>query len=880
MLFTNLYETTGHQGQDNLRRLLNAIKNSQDVELIVGNEPITLTYPEARYLGGQFRAFQKAGKMDEFLRHLVDPVWFDAHMAKLRGMIDRQRALGEVKKNFNEVDTNPNDLESDVEREQETQRMTQQDAAAAGMAENSSEYSGPHGKMNIDRSRKGVTRVTRQGYAQGYVPSGTGDRGRQPGEKIGAGGYAGGGVGAPQKTSFSGVASDAKAGRMIPRFDYDTDDRFTESHNNVQKLNDYNQWLDQVDALGADKHMQKNQTLIVAQSWDGEKVGEFDTRAGQGWIMSQGVAEGYQDDSKEREENLRYSRSRNPVADAIRKKLNPNQKEQNKEKGVAEGADDIAQAKERLAYLEKIFDTSYEYSDDHSVWKKHNAIRQEMDQLRKLIAQGNKNVSEEAKKGLYYNVNKRKKAGTSRPKGHPLAPSAQDWKDAAKTAKNEGVAEEKTRLDPKCWSGKKIGNPKTKVKGGVRVNNCVPAESVEEDWQKANKKDKTDGMSQKAVNAYRRENPGSKLQTAVTTKPSKLKRGSKASKRRSSYCSRSAGQKKMHHIDCSKTPDKAICKARRRWNCEESVMEGRVKEIAIQYQDYKHLPEMAFQSRYKMSKGDWWAKYGKMVQGSGLGIGLNEFAPGDGSDRGMDWTQLVNYMRRTLDSFGFSFEGSQNFAEYSRGNNALTLEYDPSDPAWFGWALGRYAGNFDVMYSGTDPLTIDSADQVLEYVDRAFGFRQRDVSEVRRRPTPSAADRLKQNLKRAGYDVDERERYWRERVKKINQEIEQWNTDNPEHQVKKNTNESLVTAEYHHYERDPKTGRVLYRGVKEAVELPGTKGDWVHGGFKVRFDPTTNTVRVFNLNQERSHSWPKAPTPQAYRIIVQQLIDRLEDESL
>ena len=197
----------------------------------------------------------------------------------------------------------------------------------------------------------------------------------------------------------------------------------------------------------------------------------------------------------------------------------------------------------------------------------------------------------------------------------------------------------KQRLDPKCWKGKhKEG---TKIKGGVRVNNCVPNESVEEagspaqqaaiainmkkhhkkpknesldqefdmieniiesiadqnavdvelvwedlesltddelyvfavtqpvleDWQKVNKKDKTDGMSKKAVNAYRREHPGSKLKTAVTTKPSKLKRGSKASKRRKSYCSRSAGQKKMHHIDCSKTPDKAICKARRRWNC-------------------------------------------------------------------------------------------------------------------------------------------------------------------------------------------------------------------------------------------------------------------------------------------------------------------------
>jgi hypothetical protein len=91
--------------------------------------------------------------------------------------------------------------------------------------------------------------------------------------------------------------------------------------------------------------------------------------------------------------------------------------------------------------------------------------------------------------------------------------------------------------------------------------------SESEAWQKANNRDKTDGMSRKAVNTYRREHPGSKLQTAVTTKPSKLKKGSKASKRRKSYCSRSRGQMKMHSISCSKTPDKAICKARRRWNC-------------------------------------------------------------------------------------------------------------------------------------------------------------------------------------------------------------------------------------------------------------------------------------------------------------------------
>ncbi len=85
-----------------------------------------------------------------------------------------------------------------------------------------------------------------------------------------------------------------------------------------------------------------------------------------------------------------------------------------------------------------------------------------------------------------------------------------------------------------------------------------------EDWQKVNKSDKTDGMSQKAENAYRRENPCSKLKTAVTGNP---KKGSKDAKRRSSYCSRSEGQKDMHNIDCTKTPDKAICKARRRWKC-------------------------------------------------------------------------------------------------------------------------------------------------------------------------------------------------------------------------------------------------------------------------------------------------------------------------
>ena len=88
-------------------------------------------------------------------------------------------------------------------------------------------------------------------------------------------------------------------------------------------------------------------------------------------------------------------------------------------------------------------------------------------------------------------------------------------------------------------------------------------EDVKEDWQKSNRNDGVDGMSQKSVDTYRRENPGSKLQTAVTGKNPT----GKDKTRRKSFCARSNGQRKMHNIDCSKTPDKKICKARRRWRC-------------------------------------------------------------------------------------------------------------------------------------------------------------------------------------------------------------------------------------------------------------------------------------------------------------------------
>ena len=87
---------------------------------------------------------------------------------------------------------------------------------------------------------------------------------------------------------------------------------------------------------------------------------------------------------------------------------------------------------------------------------------------------------------------------------------------------------------------------------------------LSEDWQKVNRQDKTDGLSQKAVDAYRRENPGSKLQTAVTEKKPKGKRA----KRRANFCRRMKGMKsKLTSTKTARDPDSRINKALRRWNC-------------------------------------------------------------------------------------------------------------------------------------------------------------------------------------------------------------------------------------------------------------------------------------------------------------------------
>ena len=99
---------------------------------------------------------------------------------------------------------------------------------------------------------------------------------------------------------------------------------------------------------------------------------------------------------------------------------------------------------------------------------------------------------------------------------------------------------------------------------GEESNTLKTFQQFMEDWQSVNRKDKTDGLSQKAVDAYRRENPGSKLQTAVTEKKPKGKRA----KRRANFCRRMKGMKsKLTSTKTARDPDSRINKALRRWNC-------------------------------------------------------------------------------------------------------------------------------------------------------------------------------------------------------------------------------------------------------------------------------------------------------------------------
>jgi len=125
------------------------------------------------------------------------------------------------------------------------------------------------------------------------------------------------------------------------------------------------------------------------------------------------------------------------------------------------------------------------------------------------------------------------------------------WSELSKGEKRRAKIEKDTKGRVSRYKKKK-----TMAKGGM----STPA------WTRKEGKSKSGGLNRKGIASYRRANPGSKLSMAVTTKPSKLKKGSKAAKRRKSFCARMSGVKGPMKDEKGRPTRKAL--ALRKWNCK------------------------------------------------------------------------------------------------------------------------------------------------------------------------------------------------------------------------------------------------------------------------------------------------------------------------
>jgi hypothetical protein len=96
------------------------------------------------------------------------------------------------------------------------------------------------------------------------------------------------------------------------------------------------------------------------------------------------------------------------------------------------------------------------------------------------------------------------------------------------------------------------------------LTNTILSELKSPAWSRKEGKSESGGLNKKGIASYRRENPGSKLSMAVTTPPSKLKKGSKSWKRRKSFCARMSGMEGPLYKKGEPTRKKLSLD---KWNC-------------------------------------------------------------------------------------------------------------------------------------------------------------------------------------------------------------------------------------------------------------------------------------------------------------------------
>lgn len=184
-----------------------------------------------------------------------------------------------------------------------------------------------------------------------------------------------------------------------------------------------------------------------------------------------------------------------------------------------------------------------------------------------------------SKPGLWANIHAKReriKKGSGERMRKPGSEGAPKPEDLKRSQSEEYTGAEKVSKNSDDASSRFIGTNsltdvyKKQTPGYTKTIKRVVKEQRDsvnetEAWQKSKYKNPEGGMTKKGVEVYRREHPGSKLKTAVTTEPSKLKAGSKPANRRKSFCARMSGVDGPMKKPNGEPTRKAL--ALRKWNC-------------------------------------------------------------------------------------------------------------------------------------------------------------------------------------------------------------------------------------------------------------------------------------------------------------------------
>jgi hypothetical protein len=173
-------------------------------------------------------------------------------------------------------------------------------------------------------------------------------------------------------------------------------------------------------------------------------------------------------------------------------------------------------------------------------------------------------------------VSRKRAAGNTGPKPTNVATFTKRKKvnEGKVCPRGKAAAKRKFKVYPSAYanmyasavcSGKVKPGGKKKNEAIERINQLM-AEKKTPAWQRKAGKNPEGGLNRKGVASYRAANPGSKLKTAVTTKPSKLKKGGKAAARRKSFCARMKGMRKRQKASNNTGKDR-LSLSLKKWNC-------------------------------------------------------------------------------------------------------------------------------------------------------------------------------------------------------------------------------------------------------------------------------------------------------------------------